>query len=131
MSETFRRSGRAVQRGLVLVALVLVVMVGVSAAQSGRGFEEIPGVQEFSGRLIVQPVPVESWIARGTSLEEATARKTLARQIGCKSVQPCEPETAQRHSGYMVGGTSPFGTRNRAVSGLMAALIFVQFTRSV
>jgi Cys-tRNA(Pro) deacylase len=37
--------------------------------------------------------------------------KNLARQIGAKSVQPCTPEVAQRHSGYQVGGTSPFGTR--------------------
>jgi len=37
--------------------------------------------------------------------------KNLARQIGAKSVEPCKPEVAQRHSGYMVGGTSPFGTR--------------------
>jgi Cys-tRNA(Pro) deacylase len=39
--------------------------------------------------------------------------KNLARQIGVKSVQPCPPEVAQRHSGYLVGGTSPFATRRR------------------
>ena len=37
--------------------------------------------------------------------------KNLARQIGAKSVVPCDTEVAQRHSGYLVGGTSPFGTR--------------------
>ncbi len=37
--------------------------------------------------------------------------KNLARQIGVKSVEPCKPEVANRHSGYLVGGTSPFGTR--------------------
>ncbi|WP_341910807.1 aminoacyl-tRNA deacylase [Polaromonas sp. YR568] len=37
--------------------------------------------------------------------------KNLARQIGAKSVEPCQPEVANRHSGYLVGGTSPFGTR--------------------
>ena len=37
--------------------------------------------------------------------------KALARQIGCKSIQICKPEVAQRHSGYLVGGTSPFGLR--------------------
>ncbi|MCZ2495374.1 Cys-tRNA(Pro) deacylase [Xylophilus sp. Kf1] len=37
--------------------------------------------------------------------------KNLARQIGAKSVEPCTPEVASRHSGYQVGGTSPFGTR--------------------
>ncbi len=39
--------------------------------------------------------------------------KNLARQIGAKSVEACTPETANRHSGYLVGGTSPFGTRKR------------------
>jgi len=43
----------------------------------------------------------------------SVSTKNLARQIGCKSVQPCKPEVAQRHSGYMVGGTSPFGTKKR------------------
>jgi Cys-tRNA(Pro) deacylase len=37
--------------------------------------------------------------------------KSLARQVGVKSVQPCAPEVAQRHSGYWVGGTSPFGLK--------------------
>lgn len=37
--------------------------------------------------------------------------KNLARQIGCKSVEPCKPDVANRHSGFMIGGTSPFGTR--------------------
>ena len=39
--------------------------------------------------------------------------KNLARQIGAKSVEPCTPDTANRHSGYLVGGTSPFATRKR------------------
>jgi Cys-tRNA(Pro) deacylase len=37
--------------------------------------------------------------------------KNLARQAGVKRIEPCAPEVAQRHSGYQVGGTSPFGTR--------------------
>ncbi len=37
--------------------------------------------------------------------------KNLARAIPCKSVEPCKPEVAQRHSGYQIGGTSPFGTK--------------------
>ena len=39
--------------------------------------------------------------------------RNLARQIGCKSVEPCAVEVANRHSGYLVGGTSPFGTRKQ------------------
>lgn len=38
--------------------------------------------------------------------------QALARVIGAKRVAPCEPRTADRHSGYQVGGTSPFGTRH-------------------
>jgi Cys-tRNA(Pro) deacylase len=37
--------------------------------------------------------------------------KNFARQIAAKKVEPCKPEVAQRHTGYQVGGTSPFGTR--------------------
>jgi Cys-tRNA(Pro) deacylase len=39
--------------------------------------------------------------------------KNLARQIGVKSVEPCVPDVANRHSGYLVGGTSPFATRRQ------------------
>ena len=37
--------------------------------------------------------------------------KNLARQIGARKVEPCKPDAAERHTGYQVGGTSPFGTR--------------------
>ncbi|XVJ70829.1 MAG: Cys-tRNA(Pro) deacylase [Rhizobacter sp.] len=43
--------------------------------------------------------------------DRLVSTKELARQIKVKKVQPCKPEVAQRHSGYMVGGTSPFGTK--------------------
>ena len=43
--------------------------------------------------------------------DRQVSTKELARQIKVKKVQPCKPEVAQRHSGYMVGGTSPFGTK--------------------
>jgi Cys-tRNA(Pro) deacylase len=43
--------------------------------------------------------------------DRKVSTKALARLIGAKSVEPCAPEVAQRHSGYRVGGTSPFGTR--------------------
>ena len=39
--------------------------------------------------------------------------KNLARTLGRKTIQPCKPEIAQKHTGYQVGGTSPFGTRKR------------------
>jgi Cys-tRNA(Pro) deacylase len=43
--------------------------------------------------------------------DRQVSTKNLAREIGVKSVEPCKPEVAQRHSGYLVGGTSPFGTK--------------------
>lgn len=43
--------------------------------------------------------------------DREVSTKNLARHIGCKTIVPCAPEVANRHSGYMVGGTSPFGTR--------------------
>ena len=43
--------------------------------------------------------------------DRKVSTKELARQIGCKKVEPCLPEVANRHTGFLVGGTSPFGTK--------------------
>ena len=43
--------------------------------------------------------------------DHEVSTKNLARARGCKSIGPCSPDTANRHTGYIVGGTSPFGTR--------------------
>lgn len=43
--------------------------------------------------------------------DREVSTKNLARQTGAKKIAPCKPDVAQRHSGYMVGGTSPFATR--------------------
>ncbi len=43
--------------------------------------------------------------------DRKVSTKELARQIGCKKVEPCKPEVANRHTGFLVGGTSPFGTK--------------------
>jgi Cys-tRNA(Pro) deacylase len=45
--------------------------------------------------------------------DREVSTKELARILGVKSVQPCDPGTAQKHTGYMVGGTSPFGTKKK------------------
>ena len=57
--------------------------------------------------------------------DREVSAKALARQLGCKSVKPCAPEVAERHTGYKVGGTSPFGLarhlsvyRERSIAGL-------------
>ncbi|VVD65763.1 membrane protein [Pandoraea eparura] len=54
--------------------------------------------------------------------DRTVSTKNLARQIGAKRVEPCKPEVAQRHSGYLVGGTSPFGTK-RAMTVYVEASI--------
>jgi len=43
--------------------------------------------------------------------DREVSTKNLARQVGRRMIAPCAPEVAQRHTGYLVGGTSPFGTR--------------------
>lgn len=62
--------------------------------------------------------------------DREVSTKNLARQAGRRSVEPCDPTVAQRHTGYMVGGTSPFGTRKtlpvfveRSILGLEAIYI--------
>jgi Cys-tRNA(Pro) deacylase len=47
--------------------------------------------------------------------DKQVSTKNLARAIGVKGVEPCKPEVAQRHSGYLVGGTSPFGFKRAGV----------------
>jgi Cys-tRNA(Pro) deacylase len=43
--------------------------------------------------------------------DRTVSTKNLARQVGAKRIEPCKPDVANRHSGYLIGGTSPFGTR--------------------
>jgi Cys-tRNA(Pro) deacylase len=51
--------------------------------------------------------------------DRQVSTKNLAREIGVKSVEPCKPEVAQRHSGYLIGGTSPFGFKREGVRVLV------------
>ena len=55
--------------------------------------------------------------------DREVSTKNLARQIGVKKIGPCKPEVAQRHSGYMVGGTSPLGTRKKMPVWIEASLL--------
>ena len=62
--------------------------------------------------------------------DRKVSTKNLARQAGRKSIEPCRPDVAQRHTGYQVGGTSPFGTRKplpifmeRSITALPAVYI--------
>lgn len=55
--------------------------------------------------------------------DREVSTKNLARQVGAKKIEPCKPEVAQRHSGYLVGGTSPFGTRKKMPVWVEAGLL--------
>ena len=55
--------------------------------------------------------------------DRQVSTKNLARQIGCKSVEPCSAEAAQRASGYQVGGTSPFGFKRDGVAVYVQASV--------
>ncbi|WP_426103055.1 aminoacyl-tRNA deacylase [Massilia sp. TSP1-1-2] len=94
---------------------------GVAFSEHPYAYEEKGGTK-VSARELGVP---EHDVIKTLVMQDAAARplivlmhgdckvstKNLARAIGCKSVEPCKPEVAQRHSGYQVGGTSPFGTR--------------------
>jgi Cys-tRNA(Pro) deacylase len=73
---------------------------------------EVLGLDPFS---VVKTLVMQDQDARPLLVlmhgNRKVSTKNLARQIGAKSVEPCKPEVANRHSGYLVGGTSPFGTR--------------------
>lgn len=94
---------------------------GVAHSNHLYEYEEHGGTKVSSRELNV----VEHHVVKTLVMEDDAARplivlmhgdckvstKELARQAGVKRVAPCKPEVAQRHTGYMVGGTSPFGTR--------------------
>ena len=55
--------------------------------------------------------------------DRQVSTKNLARAIGCKGVEPCSTDVAQRHSGYPIGGTSPFGFRREGVAVYVQASV--------
>jgi Cys-tRNA(Pro) deacylase len=57
--------------------------------------------------------------------DREVSTKNLARAIGVKSVEPCKAEVAQRHSGYQIGGTSPFGFKREGVPVYVQASVLV------
>ena len=85
--------------------------VYVEHGGAGRGAEEL-GVPagEVVKTLVMQDEDGNPLIVLMHG-DRKVSTKNLARQAGKKRIEPCRPEVAQRHSGYQVGGTSPFGTR--------------------
>jgi len=86
-------------------------------------YEERGGTQRSAAELGVDEHAVIKTLVMETDSREPlivlmhgdreVSTKELARTLRVKSVSPCEPAVAQRHTGYQVGGTSPFGTRKR------------------
>ncbi|HYP25451.1 MAG TPA: Cys-tRNA(Pro) deacylase [Blastocatellia bacterium] len=79
-----------------------------------RHSSEALGVPEHSviKTLVMESSPREPFIVLMHGDCEVSTKR-LARALGVKSVAPCDPAAAQKHTGYQVGGTSPFGTRSR------------------
>jgi Cys-tRNA(Pro) deacylase len=81
------------------------------------GAQHSAAVLGFDPYAVVKTLVMEDEKARPLLVlmhgNRTVSTKNLARQVGAKSIQPCKPEVANRHSGYLVGGTSPFGTRKQ------------------
>jgi len=107
----------------VTAAVRVLRQAGVSFGEHPYGYEEKGGTAVSARELGVD----EHCVVKTLIMEDErkaplvvlmhgdrqVSTKELARVIGVKSVAPCAPDTAQRHSGYLVGGTSPFGTRKQ------------------
>jgi len=102
-------------------ATAFLAKEGVSYTEHFYEYVEHGGTSVSSGALGVPEHEVVKTLVMETDKGEPlvvlmhgdrkVSTKELARAMGVKRVFPCKPEVAQRHSGYLVGGTSPFGTR--------------------
>jgi Cys-tRNA(Pro) deacylase len=96
---------------------------GISFTEHPYEYLEHGGAQHSAQVLGLDPFSVVKTLVMQNEAAEplivlmhgnkTVSTKNLARQIGAKSVAPCKPEVANRHSGFLVGGTSPFGTRRK------------------
>lgn len=103
-------------------------------------YEEHGGTREASRQLgvaehaVVKTLVMEDEVGRPCLVlmhgDREVSTKQLARQIGTKTIRPCDPAAAQRHTGYRVGGISPFGTARalpvfveRSILGLQTAFV--------
>lgn len=114
-------------------ATQLLKKLGIPFTEHPYEYVEHGGALESARQLGVDPHQV----AKTLIMEDENARplivvmhgdcevstKNLARQTGAKKIEPCKPDVAQRHSGYMVGGTSPFATRKKMPVWLEAGLL--------
>jgi Cys-tRNA(Pro) deacylase len=109
------------EKSPVTTAIRVLRAAGVPYTEHPYAYEEHGGTQVSARELGVDEHAVIKTLVmqddRGKPLivlmhgDRQVSTQKLARLIGARSVEPCTPETANRHSGYLVGGTSPFGTR--------------------
>ena len=102
-------------------ATVFLKKHGVTFSEHPYDYEERGGTRVSSAKLgvsehdVVKTLVMEDEDKKPLIIlmhgEREVSTKNLARQIGKKRVEPCKPDVAERHSGYQVGGTSPFGLR--------------------
>jgi Cys-tRNA(Pro) deacylase len=103
------------------LATVFLKANGVSYTEHEYEYVEHGGAERGADQLGVPPEQVVKTLVMQDEQKKPlivlmhgdrkVSTKNLARQAGRKSIEPCTPEVAQRHSGYQVGGTSPFGLR--------------------
>jgi Cys-tRNA(Pro) deacylase len=96
---------------------------GVAYSSHSYSYEEHGGTRVSARELnvdehaVVKTLIMEDESAKPLIMlmhgDRTVSTKELARRIGCKKVEPCKPEVANRHSGFLVGGTSPFGTKKK------------------
>ena len=96
---------------------------GVAFADHPYTYVEAGGTAQFAREsgvdehLVIKTLIMEDDDGRPLIMlmhgDRQVSTRALARELGVKSIRPCDPKVADRHSGYQVGGTSPFGTRHR------------------
>ncbi len=108
-------------KGAATPATALLAQKGVTYTEHAFEYVEHGGTSHSSSSMgvpeheVIKTLVMEN--ERGEPLivlmhgDRKVSTKELARQAGMKRIAPCKPEVAQRHSGYLVGGTSPFATR--------------------
>jgi Cys-tRNA(Pro) deacylase len=104
-------------------AVLLLRQAGVAFTEHGYRYQEHGGTRVAAADLgvpehaVIKTLVMEDEAGQPLIVlmhgDREVSTKSLARQLGRKSVAPCRPEAATRHTGYLVGGTSPLGTRKR------------------
>ena len=102
-------------------AVVFLRSRGVAYTEHPYAYQEHGGTEVSARELgveehaVIKTLVMEDQSAKPLIVlmhgDKKVSTKNLARQAGSKSVMPCAPDVAQRHSGYLIGGTSPFGTK--------------------